>query len=117
LRAVSYLQAAIDGGDAGAALELGDLYLADDAALGLDAAKAVSLYETAAAGGQRAALMRLGDLYRNGKFVPEDQARAISYYEQVLAAGDIQGALRLAELYVTAGNADQALAYFTQAAE
>lgn len=82
--AVAECEAAAVGGDAAAALVLGDA-LGDAGSPRYTPAAAVAWWERAAAAGQGAALRRLFDAFWFGRGVSADQGRAEAYLDRALA--------------------------------
>jgi len=83
---LSLCSAAANGGDAAAALVLGDA-LADAGGRLYDPAAALVWWEQAADGGNAAALRRLFDAHWYGRGIPKDSVKAQAYLDRAVARG------------------------------
>ncbi|KAK9806158.1 hypothetical protein WJX72_003606 [[Myrmecia] bisecta] len=93
------LKAAAEGGDAAAALELGDMYRAGQAAVAQDPAEALHYYLTAAAVGSADACFALGQMAELGEgSVDARPLEALRWYEKAAKAGHLEGMVEYAYL-------------------
>ena len=98
--ALKLLFAAADQGHAGAALEVGTLYLVGGRGAKADPAIAKSFLERAVAGGLVEAFVRLGSAMVQGKGLPSSAAKGVEYLLAAADRGSAEAAVTLAEVYL-----------------
>ena len=78
---------------------------------------AINSYKAAALAGNADAMARLGIMYYYGLGVTRDRETSDSWLEQAMQAGNVEAAGMLAKNAYSAGNFDQAIQFYTTAAE
>jgi localization factor PodJL len=114
------LMKAANGGDADAAFEIGERYIAGRG-VESNPAEAIKWFEKAATKGSAAAAFRLGMAYEKGQGVTKDRARARTNYVLAAESGHLKAMHNLAVMMVEDGGAKpnyaNAIPWFRRAAE
>jgi serine/threonine protein kinase len=98
-KALDLFRQAADLGDSQAMVELGELYMEDNAGSAGDVKEAAQWFRKAADAGNSSGMLHLGVMYYLGAGVPEDYGEAATWYRKAANAGNADAMYNLGKMY------------------